>query len=262
MNTTNTFNNNNNNNSNINIDNSKNVNNDRNSFNNNMAFPNAHDGHFITIPISTPHLVKLILKQEEAFEATGYAFSTSKKWWILSVVALCQTSMNYNAAVYSNAVEPLNRHYGISNARHGMVAFLVTYAFGCEIWAPWSEEVGRWKIMQLSLFFVNTFQLLCGGSTNWNMVLAGRVMGGLSSAGGSVLGGICGGPIEQYLTWEWNFVIQLAFGVIVQIIHFFCVPETRSTLLLDKEAKKRRESGKDTSIYGPNEIKPFGERFA
>lgn len=44
--------------------------------------------------------------------------------------------MNYNAAVYSNAVSHLNDYYHITNARHGMIGFLVTYAFGCELWAP------------------------------------------------------------------------------------------------------------------------------
>lgn len=33
--------------------------------------------------------------------------------------------------------------------------FLVAYAFGSELWAPWSEELGRWPILQLSLFLVN-----------------------------------------------------------------------------------------------------------
>lgn len=26
--------------------------------------------------------------------------------------------------------------------------FLILYAFGCEPWAPWSEEFGRWPILQ------------------------------------------------------------------------------------------------------------------
>ncbi|ORY08753.1 putative MFS multidrug transporter [Clohesyomyces aquaticus] len=233
---------------------------------------------------------KLVLQEEDAFEATGYAFSSKKKWWILTVVALCQTSMNYNAAVYSNAVAPLNEHYGITNARHGMIAFLVTYAFGCELWAPWSEEVGRWTVMQMSLGLVNVWQILCGASTTWNQVLIGRVLGGFSSAGGSVtlgmvadmfdpedqqlavawvslwsclgsvIGGICGGPIEQYLPWRWNFWIQLIFGAIVQLIHGFGVPETRSTCMLDRVARKRRKAGQE--IYGPNEVKSFKERFA
>ena len=67
-----------------------------------------------------------------------------------------------------------------------MVAFLVAYAFGCEIWAPWSEELGRWLIMQLSLFFVNVSIIICGTSVNFPMMISGRVLGGLSSAGGSV----------------------------------------------------------------------------
>ena len=48
--------------------------------------------------------------------------------------------MNFNAAVYSSAVKPLNAHFHITNARHGMVAFLVTYAFGCELWAPCKDS--------------------------------------------------------------------------------------------------------------------------
>ena len=79
---------------------------------------------------------KRVLRQEDAFHKTAYSWSNKKKWAILSVVALCQTSMNFNAAVYSNAIEGLNEHFGVTNARMGMVAFLVTYAFGCELWAP------------------------------------------------------------------------------------------------------------------------------
>ncbi|KAF2271010.1 MFS general substrate transporter [Lojkania enalia] len=244
-----------------------------------------------TVPDKPPIVNgKRVLHPEDVWEKTGYAFSTRKKWWILTVVALCQTSMNYNAAVYSNAVPHLNEEFGISNARHGMIAFLVTYAFGCELWAPWSEEVGRWPVMQLSLGFVNIWQIMAATAPGWDYVLAARVLGGLSSAGGSVmlgmvadmfdpseqqfavawvslwsclgsvLGGICGGPIEKYLPWRWNFWIQLIFGGIVQVIHFWAVPETRSTVMLDHEARKLRKAGEE--IYGPNEVKPFAERFS
>ena len=64
---------------------------------------------------------------------TAYAWSKKKKWILLTVVALCQTSMNFNAAVYSNAIEGINEDFGIKHARMGMVAFLLTYAFGCEV---------------------------------------------------------------------------------------------------------------------------------
>lgn len=38
----------------------------------------------------------------------------------------------------------------------------------------------------------------------------------------------------------------------MQLIHFFVVPETRATIILDREAKKRRLNGED--VYGPNEL--------
>ncbi|KAJ4286257.1 hypothetical protein N0V90_013291 [Kalmusia sp. IMI 367209] len=146
------------------------------------------------------------LNEVNGYEYTAYNFSTKKKWWILTVVALCQTSMNFNAAIYSNAVKPLNEHYGITRARDGMAAFLITYAFGCEFWAPWSEEFGRWIVMQTSLFFINVWQPLAGASTSWNMVLASRVMGGFSTAGGSVTLGMVADmfdPEEQQHAVLW-----------------------------------------------------------
>lgn len=40
----------------------------------------------------------------------------------------------------------------------------------------------------------------------------------------------------------------------MQAIIFF-MPESRSTILLDKEAKRRRKTGEDPNVYGPNELK-------
>ncbi|KAF9735529.1 major facilitator superfamily transporter [Paraphaeosphaeria minitans] len=231
------------------------------------------------------------LDEINGYEYTAYNFSNGKKWWILTVVALCQTSMNFNAAIYSNAVKPLNEHYGITRARDGMAGFLITYAFGCELWAPWSEEFGRWIIMQLSLGLINIWQPLAACSTSWNMVLASRVLGGFSTAGGSVtlgmvadmfdpeeqqyavlwasfwsclgsvIGGICGGPVEQYLSWRWNFYIQLIFGVVVQLVHFLTVPETRSTVMLDRKAKEMRKHD-SVNVYGPNGSKSLRQRLS
>lgn len=55
-------------------------------------------------------------------------------------------------------VKPLSAQFGISAqaARVGEAVFLIAYAFGSELWAPWSEELGRWPILQASLFFVNS----------------------------------------------------------------------------------------------------------
>lgn len=70
------------------------------------------------------------------------------------------------------------------------------------------------------------------------------------------------GFVEKFLDWRWNMWIQLIFGGVVQLVHFFLVPETRSTILMDRIAKKRRESGEAPNLYGPNELTPFRERFS
>jgi MFS family permease len=103
-------------------------------------------------------------------------------------------------------VNGLNEHYGINRARDGMAAFLITYAIGCELWAPFSENFGRWWVMQMSLFFINLWQPLAGASTSWSMVLAARVLGGFSTAGGSVTLGMVADmfdPDEQQHAVLW-----------------------------------------------------------
>lgn len=168
--------------------------------------------------------------------------------------------------------------------------FLVLYAFGCELWAPWSEELGRWPILQLSLFLVNIWQIPVGLAQNFTTIMVGRALGGLSSAGGSVtlgmiadmweaehqqyavayvvfssvggsvLGPVVGGFVQEYLPWRWCIWVQLIFGGFVQLLHFFLVPETRTTLMMDKIAKRRRKNGEN--IWGPTELIPWRERFS
>ncbi|PHH81298.1 hypothetical protein CDD83_3618 [Cordyceps sp. RAO-2017] len=229
---------------------------------------------------------KRVISEDDCFESLGYAWPAWKKWMLLTSIFAVQVSMNFNTSVYPSAVKPISEHFGVSQqaARVGQLAFLILYAFGCELWAPWSEEFGRWPILQASLLLVNIWQILAALAPNFGSIIVARALGGISSAGGSVtlgmvadlyqaeeqdwavayvvlssvigtsIGPIVGGPIQKFLPWYWNFWIQLIFGGVVQIIHFF-MPESRATILMDREAKRRRESGEDPNVYGPNEVK-------
>ncbi|KAI4186075.1 MAG: hypothetical protein LQ346_005766 [Caloplaca aetnensis] len=229
---------------------------------------------------------KTELTEVDAYGELGFCFSTSRKWLILSIIFVVQCSMNFNASVYGNATSGLMEEFKISGqmSRVGQAVFLIAYAFGCELWAPWSEEFGRRTVLQLSLFFVNLWQIPCALAPNYTTILVGRTLGGLSSAGGSVtlglvadmwepddqqyavafvvlssvggsvLGPVIGAFIEKYQTWQWVFWWQLIFGVATQLLHIFFVPETRATILLDREARRLRESG-EKEVYGPNEMK-------
>ncbi|KAF7562882.1 hypothetical protein G7046_g1248 [Stylonectria norvegica] len=236
---------------------------------------------------------KYEITEDDCYDELGYSYSWRKKWYILTVIFWVQVSMNFNTSLYSNAIPGIAEEFSVSQqaARCGAMIFLVLYAFGCELWAPWSEEFGRWPVLQLSLFLVNCWQLPVALAPNFATVMVGRALGGLSSAGGSVtlgmiadmwesdkqqyavayvvfssvggsvLGPIVGGFTETYLNWRWSIWIQLIFGGVIQAIHFFTVPETRTTIMMDRIAKKRR---KDTNanVWGPDELVPFRDRFS
>lgn len=124
---------------------------------------------------------------------------------------------------------------------------LIAYGFGCELWAPWSEEMGRRPVLQASLFLVNIWQILAALAPNFGSLIVARTLGGLSSAGGSVtlamvadmwkpadqqfavayvvfssvagsvVGPVIGGFVQQYASLKWIFWVQLIFGVTVQL---------------------------------------------
>ncbi|KAI1372467.1 major facilitator superfamily domain-containing protein [Hypoxylon crocopeplum] len=240
-----------------------------------------------------------ILTESDCPEALAFAFPTRKKWMTLTVIFLVQTSMNLNTSLYASGQNGIVREFGVSPqaAVSGAAVFLVMYAFGCELWAPWSEEFGRKPILQSSLFLVNICCIPVGLARYYRSfpaIMVGRSFGGLfsaggsvtlgvvadmfgsdqqeyplafivlSSVGGSIFGPIIGGFIEEYLDWTWTIWIQLIFGAFVQILHLFLVPETRSTVLIDRHAKEIRETKfKETrekiNVYGPNEKKALKE---
>lgn len=236
---------------------------------------------------------RIELTEDMCYDKLGYSFSEKRKWLIISVIFMVQVSMNFNTSLYSNGLSGISEEFGVSMqaARCGAMIFLVLYAFGCELWAPWSEELGRKPILQASLFLVNVFQLPVALAPNFASIMVGRALGGLSSAGGSVtlgmiadlweadtqqyavaavvfssvggsvLGPVIGGFVEAFLPWRWNIWIQLIFGGFVQILHLLVVPETRTTVLMDRIAKKMRKSGENPNIYGPTEGMSFRERF-
>ncbi|GAB0136742.1 hypothetical protein EsDP_00005034 [Epichloe bromicola] len=236
---------------------------------------------------------KYEITEDDCYNELGYSYPNGKKWYILTVIFWVQVSMNFNTSLYSNAIPGMTEEFGVSDqaARCGAMIFLVLYAFGCELWAPWSEEFGRWPVLQLSLFLVNIWQLPVALAPNFATVMVGRALGGLSSAGGSVtlgmiadmweadtqqyavayvvfssvggsvLGPIVGGFTEQYLDWRWSIWVQLILGGVVQIVHALTVPETRTTIMMNRIAKKRRkETGQN--IWGPDELVPFSDRFS
>lgn len=120
------------------------------------------------------------LTENDAYHLLAYSWPAWKRWMLLSSVASIQISMNFNTSVFPNAVQPLSVAFDISEqeARVGQMIYLVMYSFGCELWAPWSEEFGRWPILMLSMFFINIWQLPAALAPNWGSIVVARALVG------------------------------------------------------------------------------------
>jgi hypothetical protein len=123
------------------------------------------------------------LRQKDCWDKLAYSWPTWKKCMYLASIAGIQISMNFNTSVFPSAVNPISEHFGISTqaARVGQMIYLVFYSFGCELWAPWSEEFGRWPILQLSLFFINIWQIPCSVAPNFGTIVVCRALVSLTS---------------------------------------------------------------------------------
>ncbi|KAI1260409.1 major facilitator superfamily domain-containing protein [Xylariaceae sp. FL1019] len=229
-------------------------------------------------------------------EALARSFSRKKKWIILFIIFVVQVSMNMNVGIFANAQAGIAKEFGrtYDEAAWGAGLFLITYAFGCELWAPWSEELGRKYVLQASLGLVN---LMCFpvifNNGMFSRIIVARAFGGIFSAGGSVtlgvvsdmytadqqegplafivlssvagsiVGPILGGFLEANYSWRWTIWAQFILGVLVQASHLFFCGETRSTVLLDRRAAKLRKlaPANATSYVGPTEHRSWRDYF-
>ena len=68
-----------------------------------------------------------VLTEADCYSDLGFSFPSLKKWIIILVIFLVQTSMNFNTSLYSNAVSGISEEFNVSKqaARCGAMVFLI-----------------------------------------------------------------------------------------------------------------------------------------
>ncbi|KAL8287493.1 hypothetical protein RQP46_003351 [Phenoliferia psychrophenolica] len=199
--------------------------------------------------------------------------------YITNAIVILASSLNNLVCIgvssYSTGIGQIVPEFDVSAevAILGLTLFILGFAMGPLFLAPLSEFYGRRPVYLVSWALFTIFQLPLALTDNIGVRatplantggvvhdLFSRDAGGwavaiygLSSTDGPPLGNVFGGYITQNLGWRYLYWIQLGIFGIVWFILYFCMPETRDTILMMKKAKLLREKTGNEKIFALHE---------
>jgi DHA1 family multidrug resistance protein-like MFS transporter len=215
-------------------------------------------------------------------------WSLLKKVFVTFEICFLTFSVYIGSAIYAAGIESVMMDFHISQvaATLGLTLFVAGYGLGPMIWAPMSEipQIGRNPVYIGTLFVFVIFQVPTALARNFGMLLAFRFLtgfigspvlatGGASIADmykpskraygigiwgiaavcGPVLGPFVGGFAAEAKGWQWTIWELMWLSGLCLVFLIFFLPETSSTNILYRRAKRLRK------IMGRDNLKTEGE---
>ncbi|GAA6059322.1 hypothetical protein JCM10212_005902 [Sporobolomyces blumeae] len=203
-------------------------------------------------------------------------WSPLKKWMLTLNAALSTLCVAFASSVYAGGLQQYLVFFGTSLevVTLGLSLFVLGFAFGPLLWAPFSEQWGRRNIFLISYLPFVLFNIGCARAQNIETMLVCRFFAGffgsspLTNSGGiisdvfspserglglsvfslapfagPVLGPIVGNFIGVSTDWRWIFYILIIFSFVMWLLGF-ASPETYAPVLLRRKAAKlQKETG-------------------
>ncbi|KAG9387689.1 Benomyl/methotrexate resistance protein [Pyrenophora tritici-repentis] len=198
-------------------------------------------------------------------------FSKMKKWIMALAVANSVLVVSFCSSAFSGGVQQIMREFGVSQeiVTLGLSLFVLGFALGPLLWAPFSELYGRQLIFVVTYTAFMAFNAGVAGAPNIQALLilrffaaafgsspltnAGGVIADLFTANerglamsifsaapfmGPVLGPIIGGFLGMTEGWRWVNGLMAIWAGVLLVITVCLVPETYPPVLLRKRAEK------------------------
>ena len=215
-------------------------------------------------------------------------WSLLKKVIVTFEICLLTFSVYIGGAIYSAGTEGVMIDFHVSQVKAtlGLTLFVAGYGLGPMIWAPMSEipQIGRNPVYIGTLAVFVAFQVPTALARNFGMLLAFRFLtgfigspvlatGGASIADmyrpqkraygigiwgiaavcGPVLGPLVGGFAAEAKGWRWTIWELMWLSGFCLVVLIFFLPETSSTNILYRRAKRLRK------LTGKGNLRTEGE---
>jgi DHA1 family multidrug resistance protein-like MFS transporter len=212
---------------------------------------------------------------------------TKKKLIISGIAIWASLAATFGSSIFSPAATGVDRefHVGTEVGTLGTSLFVLGYAFGPIIWAPFSELYGRRLPIVISSFGFGVFAMGVATAANIQTVMICRFFNGLFGSCplavvaaifadiysnetrgvavacfsatvfmGPLLAPFVGGFIQiSYLGWRWTMYISSFMGFSAFILSLFFLDETYPPLILVAKASALRRRTKNWGIHAKQE---------
>jgi EmrB/QacA subfamily drug resistance transporter len=213
---------------------------------------------------------------------------SDNKWIILALLAMAQFMVVLDVTVVNVALPSMAQalHFTASNLQWVITAYTLTFGGFLLLGGRAADLFGRRKIFISAVSAFALMSLLCGLATTEAQVIIARAAQGLAAAfmspaalsivltefkegkerntalgiwggvaaGGSAVGVLLGGILTQYLSWRWNFFVNVPVGILVAFAAIGLLPrrigEENKKISLDLPGAALATTGLISLVYG------------
>ncbi len=183
---------------------------------------------------------------------------------VLLTLALAQFMVVLDVSIVNVALPSVQKalNFSVSNLQWVVTAYTLAFGGFLLLGGRTADLIGRRKVFLLGLTGFVLGSLVAGLSQNEAMLIIARGLQGLAGAfmspaalsivlntfkegeernralsvwgaiasGGAAAGVLLGGLLTEYLSWRWNFLVNLPVGVIATVLALRYVPESKADL--------------------------------
>ncbi|HVO86184.1 MAG TPA: DHA2 family efflux MFS transporter permease subunit [Candidatus Binatia bacterium] len=218
------------------------------------------------------------------------------KWVILALMALAQFMVVLDVSIVNVALPSMAKdlHFAPSSLQWVVTAYALTFGGFLLLGGRAADLYGRRRIFIAAVSFFALMSLLCGLAATDTQVIIARAFQGLAgafmspaalsivltefregkerntalgvwaavAAGGAAFGVLLGGVLTQYLSWRWNFFVNVPVGIFVVLASMRLLPhhigEENKKLKLDFPGAVLATTGLMALVYGLSEAPQRG----